>query len=265
MARYAIGDIQGCYQQFSELISLIDFNPSKDVLYLVGDLVNRGPQSLEVIKWVYKHQDAIINVLGNHDIYLLARYNHLVKADADDTLSDLLRDKQIPRYIDWLRTAPLVFHDNEYILVHAGVYPRLNFTELLQINHAITNHLRGEDYPHFIETMYGNKPSHWDDNHNLAKKMKFVLNACTRMRFLQVDDYSLDFKYKGDLGGMPDNLLPWFNVPFDPSISKKIVFGHWAALGFFHEQRYISLDTGCVWGRKLTAINLDNFELAQVL
>lgn len=264
MARYAIGDIQGCFKEFSKLLQVINFNPSTDVLYLVGDLVNRGPQSLDVLKWIYKYQDSVINVLGNHDFYLLARYNHLVKLDNGDTLEDLMRDKHIHRYIDWLRTCPLVFHDNQYILVHAGIYPQIDFNELLQLNHAVSNHLKSEDYAPFIENIFGNKPNYWDTQHTNLKKMKFIVNACTRMRFIDRQDFSLDFKYKGELANMPENLMPWFQAPFNPSINKKIIFGHWAALGFFHQHHYISLDTGCVWGRKLTAINLENFEIAQV-
>jgi bis(5'-nucleosyl)-tetraphosphatase (symmetrical) len=264
MARYAIGDIQGCYKQFMELLQLIDFNPSKDVLYLVGDLVNRGPNSLEVLKWVYKNQDSVITVLGNHDIYLLARFNHLVKLDNDDTLSDVIRDKNINKYIDWLRSCPLVYHDNQYIMAHAGIYPQMDFNELLHINHSVSNHLQSADYTQFIESIFGNKPNYWSSDLSSLKKMKFAINSCTRMRFLERDGFALDYRYKGDLANMPEHLTPWFHTPFDPSINKKIIFGHWAALGFFHEERYISLDTGCVWGRKLTAMNLENYELAQI-
>lgn len=264
MARYAIGDIQGCYKQFMELLQLIDFNPSKDVLYLVGDLVNRGPHSLEVLKWVYKNQDSVITVLGNHDIYLLARFNHLVKLDSDDTLSDVIRDKNINKYIDWLRSCPLVYHDNQYIMAHAGIYPQMDFNELLHINHSVSNHLQSADYVQFIESIFGNKPNYWSSDLSSLKKMKFAINSCTRMRFLERSGFTLDYRYKGDLANMPEHLTPWFHTPFDPSINKKIIFGHWAALGFFHEERYISLDTGCVWGRKLTAINLENYELAQI-
>lgn len=264
MARYAIGDIQGCYRQLIELLDIIQFNPSRDVLYLVGDLVNRGPQSLEVLKWVYKNQDSVINVLGNHDIYLLARYNHLIRIDTEDTLADVIRDKHINKYIDWLRSCPLIYHDNQIILVHAGVYPRMDFNALLHINHSISNHLKAEDYPRFIESIFGNKPNNWNAEMDSLKKMKFVVNACTRMRLLNKHDYSLDYKYKGVLGTAPENLVPWFQTTFDSSIEKKIVFGHWAALGFFHDHKYLSLDTGCVWGRKLTAINLENFDIAQI-
>lgn len=264
MSRYAIGDIQGCYKQFIELLKKIDFNPTKDVLYLVGDLVNRGSQSLEVMKWVYKHQNSVINVLGNHDFYLIARYHHLGKVTSDDTLSDLIRDKNINKYIDWLRSSPIIFHDNEYIMSHAGVYPCMNFNELLHINHMICNQLRSAEYPQFIEQIFGNKPNFWSQEHDEMKKMRFAVNSCTRMRFLDSKDFSLDFKFKGEIGNKPDNLIPWFRAPFDKSINKKIVFGHWAALGYLHEHKFLALDTGCVWGRKLTAFNLDTEEIFQV-
>lgn len=264
MARYAIGDIQGCYTQFMQLLKLINFNPGKDVLYLVGDLVNRGPDSLNVIKWLYEHQDQTIAVLGNHDIYLLARYANLVRPEAEDTLAPLLHDKNIAKYIDWLRARPLIYHDSQYILVHAGVYPRMDFNQLLQISHAVSNHLQSNNYQSFLEKMFGNKPNNWHQDMNKYKKMKFAINSCTRMRLLKRNDYALDYKYKGMLGNAPDDLIPWFQAPFDSSIDKKIVFGHWAALGFFHDHKYLALDTGCAWGRKLTAINLENFEIAQV-
>lgn len=264
MARYAIGDIQGCYNEFIKLLAKINFNSGKDVLYLVGDLVNRGPQSLEVLKWVYKNQNSVITTLGNHDIYLLARYNHIVDSNKDDTLHDVIQDKNINKYIDWLRSCSLIYHDSDYILVHAGIYPRMDFNELLHINHSISAHLQSADYPRFIKSIFGNKPNSWDPNYDNTKKMKFVVNSCTRMRFLNKADYALDYKFKGDLSSIPENLIPWFRVGSAETINKKILFGHWAALGLSQENNYISLDTGCAWGRKLTAINLETREISQV-
>jgi bis(5'-nucleosyl)-tetraphosphatase (symmetrical) len=264
MARYVIGDIQGCYASLMELLAKINFNPSVDVIYLVGDLVNRGPESLKVLKWAYKHQDSLITVLGNHDIYLLARYNNLLKPDEDETIQDILLYKDAAKLIDWLRHRPLVFHDANYILAHAGVYPRLDFNKLLVLNNAITNHLQANDYPSFIAKIYGNKPNHWNKELDMLQQMKFVINSCTRMRYLNTHDYSLDYKFKGEIANQPQGLIPWFKVEFDPTINKKILFGHWAVLGFYHDSKFISLDTGCAWGRKLTALNLENYEIAQV-
>jgi len=264
MARYAIGDIQGCYEQFIKLIKKIDFNPSTDTLYLVGDLINRGPESLKVLEWVYKHQDSLVTVLGNHDIYLLARYANIRKPDEDETIKDILTSPNCNKLIDWLKAQPLIFTDNDYILVHAGIYPKLNFNHTLKLAEDISEHLKAKDNSWFLDKVFGNKPHLWSDDLEHILQMKFILNTCTRMRFLNATNYSLDYKYKGELANKPLHLIPWFKVEFDPTINKKILFGHWAALGFYHDKNFISLDTGCVWGRKLTALNLENFELAQV-
>jgi bis(5'-nucleosyl)-tetraphosphatase (symmetrical) len=265
MAKYAIGDIQGCYKQFIELIKKINFSPSTDTLYLVGDLVNRGPQSLEVLDWAYRHQDSIQMVLGNHDIYLLGRYNNILPVNHDDTLNELLLYTNANKIIDWLRIQPLIYQDDKYILVHAGIYPQLKLTTSIELAEEIQANLSGADYPKFIDKIYGNKPQQWNNKLPQIERMRFIVNTCTRMRYLNRDTYALEFKYKGELAAKPPQLVPWFQVDFDPSITKKIVFGHWAALGFYHDPKFISLDTGCVWGRRLTAINLDNFEIYQVI
>lgn len=264
MARYAIGDIQGCYTALMRLLSEINFNPSKDTLYLVGDLVNRGTESLKVLQWVYEHQDSIVTVLGNHDIYLLARYNNLLLPDDDETISDILNYSEASKLIDYLRHCPVIFQDDNYILAHAGVYPKMDFDQLIKTSKDIAAHLLSSDYTTFLSKIYGNKPNFWSDDYDLQKQMKFVINACTRMRYLNVDDFSLHYKYKGELINQPEGLIPWFKTEFDPSIQKKILFGHWAALGFYHNSKVISLDTGCVWGRCLTALNLENYEITQI-
>ncbi|MBY0379557.1 MAG: symmetrical bis(5'-nucleosyl)-tetraphosphatase [Burkholderiales bacterium] len=263
MPRYAIGDIQGCYTTFIKLLAKIDFNPSRDKLYLVGDLVNRGKESLQVLRWAYKNQDNFISVLGNHDIYLLARYNNLRIADQDDTISDILTDSNSSKMIDWLRSRPLIYQDSDYIIVHAGIYPIIDFNHLVFLNHQISQHLQSIDYVDFINKVYGNKPNYW--NHELPqyKQMKFIVNACTRMRYLNTNDYSLDYRYKGELVNKLIDIVPWFTVDFHTTITKKIIFGHWASLGLYQSPKCIGIDTGCVWGRKLTALNLDNMEIIQ--
>lgn len=264
MARYVIGDIQGCYQELVALVQKIEFNPSTDTIYLVGDLVNRGSQSLEVLKWVYKNQDSVVSVLGNHDIYLLGRYSGVLKADAKETIQDILEYRESGKLIDYLRSLPLVFCDEDYILVHAGIYPKMNFKSILQINGRIMDQLQSHNYAEFIHKIFGNKPQTWSEELEPISQMKFVINACTRMRFLDRLDYGLDYKYKGELANKPPELVPWFTVERDPTITRKVLFGHWAALGFFHDENFIATDTGCVWGRKLTALNLENFEIYQV-
>ncbi len=264
MARYVIGDIQGCYDEFIQLVEQINFNPSCDTLYLVGDLVNRGPKSLEVLQWIYQYQDSVISVLGNHDIFLLGRYAKILMPSKDETIQDILQFKQAQKLIDWLRTCPLVFQDRDYILVHAGIYPKISLDTLTNISSEVSKELQSPNYAAFITDIYGNKPNIWDEKLSLTKKMKFITNACTRMRFLNQIDYSLDYKYKGDLANIPDYLIPWFKVDGHPSVQKKILFGHWAALGFYHNPKFISLDTGCVWGKRLTAFNLDTEEIYQI-
>jgi len=264
MARYVIGDIQGCYKAFTLILDKIAFNPSIDVLYLVGDLVNRGPESLKVLKWLYKNQDSVVTVLGNHDIYLLGRYSDVLPPDANETIQDILTYTGSAKLIDWLRSQPLVFHDNDHILVHAGIYPKMNFNQLLVIANSISTHLKSKDYAIFLHKVYGNKPNAFTSTLDNIQQMKFVVNACTRMRYLNHADYSLDYKYKGEFSNPPQGLAPWFRTDFDPSIQKKILFGHWAALGFFHDEKVLAVDTGCAWGRYLTAFNLDTAEITQI-
>ena len=264
MARFAIGDIQGCYNEFMKLLSKIGFTPGKDTLYLVGDLVNRGPNSLDVLRYVYQHQDSIISVLGNHDIYLLARYAKIIEALSDDTISDILNAEDSSKLVGYLRNCPLIFQDSEYILAHAGLHPDLSIDKITKLSSLISKHLKSDTYDQFIQKIYGNKPNVWDEELSQIKQMRFMINASTRMRFIDTKTHTIDYKFKGEVFNHPSNLIPWFKVDRHPSVSKKILFGHWAALGFFHSEQFISLDTGCVWGRKLTAIDIDTFEITQV-
>lgn len=264
MARYVIGDIQGCYTPLMKLLAEIGFNPSKDVLYFVGDLVNRGKESLQVLRWAYANQDNLVTVLGNHDIYLLARYSNIRKADKDETIQDILSYPDAHKLIDWLRGYSLIYQDTNYIVVHAGIYPRMDFNCLIQLNHQISNHLKSKAYPEFIDKIYGNKPNSWQSDLSLQKQMKFAVNACTRMRYLNSQDFSLDYDNKGEFKDKIDGLTPWFKVDSHPSINKKIIFGHWAALGLYQDNKCMGIDTGCVWGKKLTAVNLETLEIIQV-
>lgn len=264
MARYAIGDIQGCYDDFMELLKLIDFNKGVDTLFLVGDLVNRGPKSLEVLDWVYANQGCVRLVLGNHDIYLLARYNKIMGAERDDTLGDLLQSPLIKKQINFLRSCPLLVEETDYVMSHAGVYPLLDFKTAKDLHNELCFNLQLDTYPILLGKIYGSKPTLWSKDLSRMQKLRFFVNTTTRMRFLNKEDYALALKYKGDIDNKPDDLIPWFNAPFHKSHTKKIIFGHWAALGFHNQERFVSLDTGCVWGKMLTAINLDTEEVFHV-
>jgi bis(5'-nucleosyl)-tetraphosphatase (symmetrical) len=264
MARYAIGDIQGCYAEFIQLLNKIEFNSTFDTLYLVGDLVNRGPQSLKVLQWVYKNQDSVIVVLGNHDIYLLGRYAKVLKQNSPDQIGEILNANDAEKLIDYLRSCPLIYEATDFILSHAGIYPKINYYQLLNSANEINELFKKKDYGSFIERIYGNKPNEWHGSLSEIKQLRFIINATTRMRYLDSSTYSLDFKHKGEINDIPSHLIPWFKVEPDPSLSKKVIFGHWASLGFYQDDRYIGIDTGCGWGNKLTAINLDSLELTQV-
>ena len=259
-----MGDVQGCYAQFTQLLAKIDFNPGKDTLYLVGDLVNRGPESLKVLRWVYRHQDCIVTVLGNHDIYLLGRYAGVLEPNTDETIQDILLSTDVSKLIGYMRSCPLIFQDEDYILVHAGIHPSMTMNKIAMLNDSISHYLQADNYDKFIEKIYGNKPNLWSDELSHIKQMRFMINASTRMRFIDANTYAMDYKFKGEVFNHPAELIPWFKVAVNPSIKKKILFGHWAALGFLHSETFIALDTGCVWGRKLTAIDIDTFDITQV-
>lgn len=264
MARYAIGDIQGCFRELTLLLEKISFNPSKDTLYLVGDIINRGPQSLEVLEWIYKYQDSIICVLGNHELYLIGRYYGIYDETGKDTLNPILNSKKCKKLITWIKSLPLVFLDQDYLLVHAGVYPKFHLNKVMQLNHIVSRHLQSSKCSKFLDAMTNSKAKKWDETLDIAAQMKFFINSCTKMRYLKTKNLALDYKYKGALAKKPPELIPWFEVEFHPNINKKIVHGHWASLGFLHNEKIIALDTGCAWGRKLTAINLENYEIEQV-
>ena len=264
MARYAIGDIQGCYTEFQQLLAKINFNRSVDQLYLVGDVINRGPDSLKVLQWICDHEDNIHLVLGNHDIYLMARFNNLFKSDHDDTLDDILTAPNATYLIDYLRRQPLIFQDNNYILVHAGIYPKIKFNTLYELSQEFSQELQHKNYMKFLDKIFTNTPQYWDKKLSYIDKMIFLVNSTTRMRFLDQKTLHLDFEYKGDIFNHPQHVVPWFMVPFENNLQKKIVFGHWAALGFMHNAQVVAVDTGCVWGKCLTAFNLDTFDIYQV-
>lgn len=264
VAKYAIGDIQGCYDELISLLNTINFNPGVDTLYLVGDLVNRGPKSLEVLQFIHKHSNCVQTVLGNHDIYLLARHSGVIPAAHDDTLADVLKDPNINQLVDLLRSFNLIIQEQDFILVHAGIYPQMDYYYLIELNNEIATNLQAKSYAEFLSQIYGNKPNLWEDKSSLIKQMKFVINASTRMRYLQLPDYALDYKCSQKPGGQIENLVPWFEVEPQTQQKKKIIFGHWASLGLYQGERAIGLDTGCVWGNQLTAINLDSLEIYQI-
>jgi bis(5'-nucleosyl)-tetraphosphatase (symmetrical) len=260
MAIYAIGDIQGCYDELIELLNLIQFVPEHDQLWLTGDLINRGPKSLEVLRLIKSLGDACITVLGNHDLHLLTVASGAEGLQRGDTLQPILNAPDKTELCDWLRQQKLLHYDADknYLLVHAGVAPQWTLTQ--SINHAneLEQALRSDNYADYLAHLYGKQPDQWNENLTGYDRLRCICNYLTRMRFCYRDG-RLDFKFKGTVDNHPDTLFPWFDLPLALPESTTILFGHWAALrGVTHNERTICLDTGCVWGERLTALRLDD-------
>lgn len=259
MAVYAIGDIQGCYEEFTRLLDRIEFEPSEDRLWLTGDLVNRGPGSLMVLRRIYGLADAVTTVLGNHDLHLLAKaYAPGGRQDKRDTFHDVLKAPDREELLNWLRHRPLLHHDPalDTVLIHAGLPPQWDLSLAVQCARDAETVLRGEDFADFLAHMYSDEPKVWADHLSGHDHTRFVVNCFTRLRFCSVEG-ELDFSAKGPPGSQKEGLLPWFRIPNRRSAGLRLVFGHWSTLGRVEDEDVISLDTGCVWGGRLTAMRLD--------
>ncbi|MFO1371378.1 MAG: symmetrical bis(5'-nucleosyl)-tetraphosphatase [Candidatus Competibacteraceae bacterium] len=258
MAVYAIGDIQGCYDPLRRLLDALRFDPSADVLWLVGDLINRGPQSLEVLRLVWALRERAVVVLGNHDLTLLAVAAGQVKPKRKDTFHSLLDAPDRHELLDWLRRRPLLHHDPAlgFTMIHAGLPPQWDLALAQSCAAELEMTLRGPQYMEFLARMFGSEPRCWRDDLAGYDRLRFTVNALTRMRFCTVDGV-LSFSEKGPPGSQGSDLLPWFAVPGRRNADLKLVFGHWAALGYYRAPGVYALDSGCVWGNRLTAIRLD--------
>lgn len=257
MALYAIGDVQGCYGPLRRLLDKISFDPQSDQLWLTGDLVNRGPQSLEVLRYVASLGDGAISVLGNHDLHLLAVANGISSSRANDTLAEILAAPDREELLAWLSTRPLLHHDATagYTLVHAGFLPEWGLSQAVQCAREVEAVLRGPNANEFFRNMYGDKPDRWDPNLTGWARWRLIVNAFTRLRFCAPDG-SVDYSHKGAPGSQPSSLIPWFQHPHRRTRQERVVFGHWSMLGLYDQDGVIALDTGCVWGKQLTAVRL---------
>ena len=261
MAVYAIGDIQGCYEPLQRLLDQLTFDPARDRLWLTGDLVNRGPHSLAVLRWARELQHSVITVLGNHDLTLLAIAEGFVEPRRKDTIRAILDASDAAECLDWLRARSLLQHDAElgFTLVHAGLAPQWDLAQAKACAAELECALRGPDYRDFLACMFGQEPRRWSDDLTSFDRLRCIVNIFTRMRFC-FPDGSLDFKAKGPPGSQPKPLLPWFQMPDRRNADLNIIFGHWAALGFYRAPGIYALDSGCVWGQQLTALKLDGRE-----
>ncbi len=263
MTTYAIGDIQGCFHAFQALLAKIKFNPKEDKLWLVGDLINRGSGSLEVLRWCYQNQESIKVVLGNHDLHAIAVAHGFASPHKSDTLEALLIAEDHEALFDWLRHQHLVYQEDNYLMVHAGLLPQWSVAQAMRLGAEVEAALQGANYRDFLMQMYGNQPNVWDDNLMGIERLRVITNAMTRLRVCTAQG-AMEFSFKGELPDVPAGLVPWFDVPERASQDTQILFGHWSALGLHTRNNVYALDTGCLWGGHLTAMNLQTKAITQV-
>ena len=263
MAIYAIGDIQGCQEEFQLLLKNIQFDSRRDQLWLVGDLVNRGPGSLAVLRYVKGLGERAITVLGNHDLHLLAVAEDKAELHHSDTLDEILQAPDRDELLFWLRHQRLLYEQDGYVLVHAGLLPQWNVKQAVGLAREVEQALRGDDYAVFFEHMYGNSPHGWCDDFTGYKRLRVITNAFTRMRICDTQG-KMEFKFKGEVEKIPEGYMPWFDLPKRKSRDTTVIFGHWSALGLKITPNIIALDTGCLWGGTLTAIRLEDRKVFQV-
>lgn len=261
MTTYAVGDLQGCLDPLKCLLDRVAFDPARDRLWLVGDLVNRGPKSLETLRFLFTMRDSVTCVLGNHDLHLLAVAHNVERLKKSDTLREIIEAPDAGDLLDWLRRQKLVHYDEtrDIAMVHAGIPPMWTLAKALkraaEVEEALLDDAR---LPLFLEGMYGNDPACWDSDLHGITRLRVITNYFTRMRFCKADG-TLDLKSKEGADTAPPGYRPWFAHPSRKTRGQKIIFGHWAALeGKCNEPGLHALDTGCVWGGTMTLLNIDN-------
>ncbi len=254
--RYLIGDVQGCDAALGRLLDAIGYSPSRDHVLLLGDLVNRGPESLQVLERVAALGDSASCVLGNHDLHLLAVAHGVRPPHRSDTLQGLLDSPQRAHWLDWLRRQPLALRESGWLCVHAGVLPGWDADQVLALAGEVEAMLRGEELSDFLPKMYGNEPARWSDALQGADRWRCVINALTRLRFCAADG-TMEFRTKEGAGAAPPGYQPWFDVPGRRTAGQPVACGHWSTLGLVNRPDLLALDTGCVWGGALTAVRVD--------
>jgi len=262
---YLIGDVQGCCDALERLLAKIDFSPSRDWLCVLGDLVNRGPQSLRTLRRLRGYGTSATCLLGNHDLNLLAVAQGVRQPHHGDTIDEILAAPDRAEWLDWLRRRPMAAFEHGWLLVHAGVVPQWDTAQTLALAREVEGVLRSDTLADFLPQMYGDQPARWDDALTGVPRMRFVINTLTRIRFVDAQG-TLDLVTKDGADGAPAGHMPWFDAPGRRTLGTPIAFGHWASLGLVSRPDLIALDTGCVWGRQLSAMRVDGGrrELIQV-
>ena len=253
---YLIGDVQGCCGALDRLLAKIDFSPSRDRIYLLGDLVNRGPQSLQTLRRLRGFGDAAVCLLGNHDLNLLAVARGVRKPHKGDTLAEILDAPDREAWLDWLRGRRMAVFEHGWLMVHAGVVPQWDVAQTLQLAGEVEALLRSDRLADFLPHMYGDQPARWNESLAGKERARFVINVLTRTRFVAADG-TLDLLTKDGADGAPPGFFPWYEAPGRATRGTPIAFGHWATLGLIDRPNLLALDTGCVWGRQLSAARID--------
>lgn len=262
MATYAIGDVQGCYRSLQRLVELIRFDPASDRLWFVGDVVNRGPKSLQVLRYIKRLGPAAQMVLGNHDLFLLAAAEDLVKLRPHDTLQDVLAAADRADLLAWLRQQPLHHREGSCFMVHAGLLPQWTVTEADRLAKDTAAALAGPHYRTFLHTLFHDAPAQWSSTLSGFQRLAAVARVLTRIRVCTPAGHVADFSGRPDEA--PPGYCPWFRIPARQSTDTTVVVGHWAALGLHLTPNVVALDSGCVWGGSLTAIRLEDRQITQI-
>jgi bis(5'-nucleosyl)-tetraphosphatase (symmetrical) len=253
---YLVGDLQGCCDPLERLLQTLDFSPSRDHIFFLGDLVNRGPNSLGVLRRLRELGGAATCLLGNHDLHLLALANGVRKPNRSDTLGLILQAPDRDEWLNWLRHRPLAVYSHGWLMVHAGVLAQWNVAQTMALAGEVEAMLQGPLVGEFLLQMYANEPARWDDNLSGNDRLRCVINSLTRMRFCSADG-AMDFGSKEGAGAAPEGCMPWFDVPGRRTSAIPVAFGHWSTLGLINRENLLALDTGCVWGGQLTAARID--------
>ena len=265
MANYAIGDIQGCLTELKQLLEKLHFSQN-DTVWFCGDLINRGPESLETLRFIKALGDQAVCIQGNHDLHLLAVHFGITKPKRSDTINDILSSPDREELMQWLLNQPLMHFDKnrQLYMVHAGLHPQWSVDKALGLSDEVQQVLTSQHPFEFFKHMYGNEPAQWSDQLTGMDRLRVITNYFTRMRFCTPDG-QLEFASKEGLSSQPAGFMPWYQAREQNWPNERCVFGHWAALeGKTGSDHYQALDTGCVWGAKLTAMNIDTLERTSV-